>query len=135
MNDSVLNLVTHFAKSGKPIASVCHGQLILAAAADVVKGRKVTAYPTVGPVLVSAGSHWVQPETLAACTVDGNLVTAATYFGHPEYIRHFLKVLGATVTGSNKRVLFLCGVSFNFFLMQCSVTSTWGYAWVVLASN
>ncbi|KAK9070199.1 hypothetical protein SSX86_010599 [Deinandra increscens subsp. villosa] len=112
MNASVLNLVTHFAKSGKPIASICHGQLILAAAAatvDVIKGRKVTAYPTVGPVLAAAGAHWVKPETLASCTVDGNLITAASYFGHAEYIRHFIKALGATVTGSNKRILFLCG--------------------------
>ncbi|KAJ0695024.1 putative lactoylglutathione lyase [Helianthus annuus] len=112
MNESVLNLVTHFAKSGKPIASICHGQLILAAAAakaDVIKGRKVTAYATVGPVLAAAGAHWVHPETLASCTVDGNLITAASYVGHPEFIRHFIKALGATVVGSNKRILFLCG--------------------------
>lgn len=112
MNESVLQLVTHFAKSGKPIASICHGQLIMAAA-DVIKGRKLTAYPTVGPVLVAAGAHWVEPETLASCTVDGNLITGTTYYGHPEYIRHFIKALGGTVTGSNKRILFLCGVSCN----------------------
>lgn len=122
MNESVLKLVSHFAKSGKPIASICHGQLILAAAAaataDLLKGRKVTAYPTVGPVLVAAGAQWVQPETLASCTVDGNLITAATYSGHPEFIRHFIKALGATVTGSNKRILFLCGVTLSSFLLQ-----------------
>ncbi|KAK1441372.1 hypothetical protein QVD17_07222 [Tagetes erecta] len=109
MNESVLNMVSHFAKSGKPIVSICHGQLILAAAADVMKGRKVTAHPTAGPVLVAAGAHWVQPETLASCTVDGNLITAASYSGHPEVIRHFIKALGGIVTGSNKRILFLCG--------------------------
>ncbi|KAL8199574.1 hypothetical protein R6Q57_013142 [Mikania cordata] len=111
-DESVLNLVKHFAKSRKPIASICHGQLILAAAAatsDVLNGRKVTAYPTVGPVLIAAGAHWIQPETMASCAVDGNLITTASYFGHAECIRHFINALGATVTGSNKRVLFLCG--------------------------
>ncbi|PWA30435.1 Peptidase C56, PfpI [Artemisia annua] len=53
MDERVLNLVTHVAKSGKPIAAICHGQLIMAAA-DILKGRKVTAYPAVGPVLVAA---------------------------------------------------------------------------------
>lgn len=108
MNEHVLQLVTHFVKSGKPVASICHGQLILAAA-DVINGRKITAYPTVGPVVVAAGAHWVEPETLASCTVDGNIITGTSYYGHAEYIRHFLKALGGTVTGSNKRILFLCG--------------------------
>ncbi|KAI3499721.1 hypothetical protein L1887_35530 [Cichorium endivia] len=108
MNVSILDLVKQFAKSGKPIASICHGQLILAAA-DVVKGRKVTAYPTVGPALVAVGAHWVEPESMASCTVDGNLITGAAYDGHAEYISNFIKALGGSVTGSNKRILFLCG--------------------------
>ncbi|GJU72967.1 protein DJ-1 homolog D [Tanacetum coccineum] len=108
MDERVLNLVTHFSKSGKPITSICHGQLILAAA-DILKGQKVTAYPAVGPVLVAAGAHWVEPQTLASCTLDGNIITGASYHGHAEYVRHFIKALGGTVTGSDKRILFLCG--------------------------
>ncbi|XP_058090440.1 protein DJ-1 homolog D [Magnolia sinica] len=108
MNDSVLNLVIKIFNSGKPVASICHGQLILAAA-DLVKGRKCTAYPPVKPVLVAAGSHWVEPETMSECVVDGNLITGATYEGHPEFIRLFVKALGGRITGSKKRILFLCG--------------------------
>ncbi|KAJ8647249.1 hypothetical protein MRB53_000272 [Persea americana] len=108
MNDSVLDIVTKIFTAGKPVASICHGQLILAAA-DLVKGRKCTAYPPVKPVLVAAGSHWVEPATMAECIIDGNLITGATYEGHPEFIRLFVKALGGTVTGSNKRILFLCG--------------------------
>ncbi|KAK7833745.1 protein dj-1 like protein d [Quercus suber] len=108
MNSAVLDLVSNFSNSGKPIASICHGQLILAAAGSV-KGRKCTAYPTVGPVLVAAGAHWVEPETMSACVVDGNVITAATYEGHPKFIQHFVKALGGTITGSDKRILFLCG--------------------------
>ncbi|KAJ0098732.1 hypothetical protein Patl1_20965 [Pistacia atlantica] len=108
MDESVLDLVRKFSISGKPIASICHGQLILAAA-GTVKGQKCTAYPPVKPALIDAGASWVEPETLAACVVDGNLITGATYEGHPEFIRLFVKALGGTITGSNKRILFLCG--------------------------
>lgn len=108
MDSSVVDLVKKFSDSQKPIASVCHGQLILAAA-GVVKGRKCTAYSAVGPVLIAAGASWVEPETAEACVVDGNFVTGATYVGHPEFIRLFVKALGGTITGSDKRILFLCG--------------------------
>ncbi|KAJ4974584.1 hypothetical protein NE237_007758 [Protea cynaroides] len=108
MEESVQILVSKFSDSGKPIASICHGQLILAAA-GLVKDRKCTAYPSVKPVLIAAGSHWIEPETMAACVVDGNLITGATYDGHPEFIRLFVKALGGTITGSNKQILFICG--------------------------
>ncbi|GER27229.1 class I glutamine amidotransferase-likesuperfamily protein [Striga asiatica] len=108
MNESVLELVRTFESLQKPIASICHGQLILAAA-DLVRGKKCTAYPAVGPTLIAAGSHWVEPETVAFCTTDGNLITGATYMGHPEFIRLFIKALGAKMSGSGKRILFLCG--------------------------
>lgn len=108
MNETVIDVVKKFADSQKPIASICHGQLILAAA-GVVKGRKCTAYPPVKPSLVDAGAHWIEPETMAFCTSDGNLITGATYEGHPEFILLFLKALGAKISGSGKRILFLCG--------------------------
>lgn len=115
MDPKVLNLVIKFSDSRKPIASICHGQLVLAAAGSV-KGRKCTAYPAVGPVLVAAGAHWVEPETGASCVVDGDLITAATYEGHPEFIRLFVKALGGNITGPDKRILFLCGVCYLFLL-------------------
>ncbi|XP_057470080.1 protein DJ-1 homolog D-like [Actinidia eriantha] len=108
VNESIIDLVTKFSNSGKPIAAICHGPLILAAAGSV-KGRKCTGYPSVKPVLVAAGAHWVEPETLASCTLDGNLVTGAAYKGNPEYIHLFVKALGGTIKGSDKRILFLCG--------------------------
>ncbi|RVW41805.1 Protein DJ-1-like D [Vitis vinifera] len=74
-----------------------------------VRGRKCTAYPAVGPALIAAGAHWVEPETMSACVIDGNLITAATYIGHPGFIQLFVKALGGTITGSDKRILFLCG--------------------------
>ncbi|KAK7252267.1 hypothetical protein RIF29_09133 [Crotalaria pallida] len=109
-NPAAVELVTKFASSGKAIASICHGQLILAAA-GLAKGRKCTAFPPVRPTLVASGAHWVEPDTMSATVVDGNLITAATYEGHPEFIRHFVKALGGNISGSNKKILFLCGAN------------------------
>lgn len=110
MDPSVLDLVRQFSSAGKPIAAVCHGQLILAAS-GVVRGRKCTAYPAVRPVLIASGACWVEPETLSSCVTDGNLITGVTYYGHPELIQSFVKALGGTITGSDKKILFLCGVT------------------------
>ena len=47
LNQELLAIVKHFDEARKPIASLCHGVLILAAA-GVVKGRKISAYPACG---------------------------------------------------------------------------------------
>ena len=86
---------------------------MILAAADVVKGRKCTAFPPVKPTLIAAGAHWVEPDSMAAAVVDGNLITGTTYEGHPEFIRHFVKAIGGNITDSNKRILFVCGVCFT----------------------
>lgn len=121
INDAVVKLVCKFHDSAKTIACICHGQLILAAA-DIVKDRQCTAFPAVKPALVAAGAHWVEPETMAKCVSHDNLITGATYDCHPEFIRLFIQALGGSITGSNKRVLFLCGVcaqhSFYAFLIN-----------------
>ncbi|CAH9148640.1 unnamed protein product [Cuscuta epithymum] len=108
LNKQVLELVKQFVSSNKQIASIGHGQLILAAA-DIVKGLKCTALPPVKPVLIDAGAHWVEPETMASCIAHGNLITGATSEGNPELIRHFVKALGGKIIGSSKKILFLCG--------------------------
>lgn len=110
MNETVIDCVRKMSNARKPIASICHGQLILAAA-GIVNGRKCTAYPSVKPVLVAAGAHWLEPQTMAACVADGHIITGATYEGHPEFIQLFVKAIGGCITGSDKRILFLCGVS------------------------
>jgi len=98
LNDRVLEIVRHFAESNKPIASICHGQQVLAAA-GVVEGKLCTAYPAVKPDLVRAGARWGEVnETFSNAYVDGNLVTAAAWPGHPEWMRKFLELLGTQIT-------------------------------------
>ena len=97
LNDRVLEIVRHFFDAGKPVASICHGQQILAAA-GVIQGRTCTAYPAVKPDLMRAGATWSEVnETFTNAVVDGNLVTAAAWPGHPEWMQRFLEVLGSRI--------------------------------------
>ena len=97
LDEKVLTIVRHFASAGKPLASICHGQQILVAA-GVLEGRLCTAYPAVKPDVVRAGGKWGEVnETFSNAYVDGNLVTAAAWPGHPEWMREFLRVLGSRI--------------------------------------
>jgi protease I len=93
----VLEIVHEFAAAGKPIASVCHGPQILTAA-GVVDGKRCMAYPALKPDVVRAGGWWVDTNaTFTSAVADGNLVTAAAWPAHPEWIRKFLEVLGTKI--------------------------------------
>ncbi len=97
LNESLIALVRQFAQAGKPIAAICHGLQVLAAA-GVVKDRRCTAYPAVMPELLSAGAEWVDPdEGMSGAVVDGNLVSAPAWPAHPAWMRAFLAVLGSTI--------------------------------------
>ncbi len=95
LNDAVLKMVQHFAEKNKPIAAICHGAQLLAAA-GVLGGKSATAYPAVGPEVVRAGGKWVDLPVDKA-HVDGNLVTAPAWPAHPEWLAKFLQVLGTKI--------------------------------------
>jgi protease I len=96
LNERVLEIVRHFFESDKPVAAICHGPQILAAA-GVLEGRKLTAYPAVGPDVKVAGGEYVQIPADKA-VADGKLVTAPAWPAHPEWIAKFLHVLGTRIT-------------------------------------
>lgn len=95
LNPRVLEIVRHFARSGKPIAAICHGPQLLAAA-GVLDGRRVSAYPACAPEVELAGATFADIGVDAAVT-DGNLVTAPAWPAHPAWIAQFLAVLGTRV--------------------------------------
>lgn len=95
LNEKVLETVRHFAKSGKPIAALCHGVQILTAA-GVLEGRTCTAYPAVGPEVKAAGGRWQDCAVDKAIT-DRNLVTAPAWPAHPQWLAQFLTVLGTRI--------------------------------------
>jgi len=95
LNDKVLEIVRHFAEADKPIAAICHGPQVLAAA-GVLEAKACSAYPAVGPDVNSAGGQWVDVGYDKA-HVDGKLVTAAAWPAHPDWLAKFLEVLGTKI--------------------------------------
>lgn len=95
LNDRVIGMVRHFAQTGKPIAAICHGVQLLAAA-DVVRGRRMTGYPACGPEAKAAGADWIDVEVDDA-VVDGKLVTAPAWPAHPKWLARYLEVIGTRV--------------------------------------
>jgi protease I len=89
----VLEIVRHFDREGKPIAALCHGPQLLAAA-GVLKGRKLNCYPACAPEVAMAGGTFVSLEMTDAM-VDGNLVTGPAWPAHPAWLAKFLNVLEA----------------------------------------
>lgn len=96
LNPLVLNLVRSFHESGRPIAAICHGLQVLAAA-DVLRGCKCTAYPACAPEVRLAGGVYVDLPVDGVC-VDGPLVTAPAWPAHPAWLAAFVHLLGAQIS-------------------------------------
>jgi protease I len=91
----VLEFTKYFFEKNLPVGAICHAIQILTAA-DVVRGRKLTSYPAISPDIKMAGGEY-QDIPIDGAYVDGNLVTAKAWPAHPNFIREFLKVMGATI--------------------------------------
>jgi protease I len=97
LNSRVIEIVQRFFEKDLPVAAICHGPQILAAA-GVLEGRSCCAYPAVGPDVTQSSGQFIEPnETFDNAHVDGKLVTAPAWPAHPAWIREFLKVLGTPV--------------------------------------
>lgn len=96
MNDRVVEIVREFDRVKKPIAAVCHGAQLLAAA-DVLQGRLCSAYPACAAEVKLAGGQYADFAVTEAVT-DGHLVTAPAWPAHPAWLAQFVKVLGAKIT-------------------------------------
>ena len=94
LDPRVIEIAREFMGKNKPVAAICHGPQILTAA-NVLKGKKCTAYPAVKPDVIMAGGEWVEPSAAADnSVVDGNLVTAPAWPAHPAWVADFIKVMG-----------------------------------------
>ena len=97
LNEKVLDVVRYFAKADKPIAALCHGAQLLAAA-GVLKGRRVNCYPACSPEVGLAGGTYV-PVEFTDAVVDGKLVTGPAWTAHPVWLARFLEVLEKHLAG------------------------------------
>ena len=95
LNPKVIEIVRYFAAANKPIAAICHGAQVLAAA-GVLEDRYCSAYPAVGPEVERAGGRYANVG-MEEAHVDGNLVTAPAWPAHPTWLIEFLKLLGTRI--------------------------------------
>ena len=87
-DEKVISFVKEFAKSGKPIAAICHGPQVLVTA-DVIKGKKISAYPEVQKEVEEAGATY-SDEALA---IDGQFITARIPGDLPRHMCGVIDVL------------------------------------------
>ena len=95
MNARVLELVRAFDDAQKPIAAVCHGAQLLAAA-GILQGRRVSAYPACAAEVKLAGGEYADIAIDAAVT-DGHLVSAPAWPAHPAWLAQFIARLGTRI--------------------------------------
>ena len=95
LNEKVIAAVRHFAEAGKPVAAVCHGAQLLAAA-DVIRGKRISAYPACAPEVKLAGGTYADIAVTDAVT-DGQFVTAPAWPAHPAWLAQFVKLLGTEI--------------------------------------
>ncbi|SFP33538.1 type 1 glutamine amidotransferase domain-containing protein [Qipengyuania nanhaisediminis] len=92
MNERAIAIVREFDMAGKPIAAICHAPWLLAEA-DLIKGKTVTAWPSIRTDLKNAGANVVDKEAV----VDGNLITSRNPNDIPAFSKALIEMLGETV--------------------------------------
>jgi protease I len=84
----LLRLTRHFFETGKPVAVVCHG-VEIAAAAGMLRGRTLTTVAKCALDVAQVGGTYVDRP----CVVDGSLVSARTWHDNTELLKQFLSLL------------------------------------------
>ena len=93
-DENVVSFVRDFFEAGKPVAAICHGPWVLVEA-GVVRGKRITSWPTLQTDIRNAGGEWVDEEVV----VDGNLVTSRKPDDIPAFNERMLELLdGSRVT-------------------------------------
>ncbi len=95
LNAQVIEVVRHFFTAEKPVAAICHGAQLLAAA-GVLEGRKCSAYPACRAEVELAKGTYADIAVDAAVT-EGNLVSAPAWPAHPAWLAQFLTLLGTKI--------------------------------------
>lgn len=101
MNEQAVSFVKSFFEQGKPVAAICHAPWLLVEA-DVVRGRKVTSWPSLQTDLRNAGADWVDQEVVT----DNGLVTSRKPQDLPAFCRKMIEEIAEgshSKPGSGKR--------------------------------
>lgn len=91
VNEKAVAFTRAFFEQGKPIAAICHGPWTLIEA-GIVRGRRLTSYPSVRTDLRNAGAQWVDEEVV----VDGKLITSRKPDDIPAFNRELIGAVART---------------------------------------
>src|ERR1700758_1090073 len=86
-DENVVSFVRDFHEAGKPMAVICHGPWVLVES-GVVRGRRVTSWPTLETDIRNAGGEWVDEDVV----VDANIVTSRKPDDIPAFNREMLRI-------------------------------------------
>jgi protease I len=89
-DDNAIALTQAFMTLGKPIAAICHGPQLLAAA-GIIEGRRIAAFPEVEDEVREAGAIYLNQE----CVADGPFTTARWPGDLPAHMKAVLTKLNA----------------------------------------
>jgi deglycase len=93
-DENAVAFVRDFHEAGKPMAVICHGPWILVES-GVVRGKKVTSWPTLETDIRNAGGEWVDEEVV----VDGNVVTSRKPDDIPAFNEKMLELFAGVGGG------------------------------------
>jgi protease I len=85
-DDGAVEFVRSFFEAGKPVAAICHAPWLLVEA-DVVRGRKLTSFPSLETDIRNAGGNWVDQEVV----VDQGLVTSRNPNDLPAFCKKLVE--------------------------------------------
>jgi protease I len=87
-DEDCTRIVQAFFSDDRPVAHLCHGPLVTAAA-GMLQGRTTAAYPALAPDVTVAGATFRDDEAV----VDGRLVSGRAWPDHPAWMREFIRLL------------------------------------------
>jgi protease I len=93
---AAVELVRAFVESGKPVASICHGPWTLVEA-GVVRGRRLTSFPSIRTDLRNAGAEVVDEEVVT----DGNLTTSRSPDDLPAFCERIVEEFAASAVATD----------------------------------
>jgi protease I len=93
-----VEFVRAFFDAGKPVAAICHGPQLLIEA-DVVRGRKLTSYPSIKTDLINAGADWVDQPVVT----DQGLVTSRRPDDIPRFNEKMIEEFAEGIHAGQRR--------------------------------
>jgi len=88
LHQPMVDLIGEAFNSGKVVGAICHGPQLLISA-DIVRGRRVTSWPSIAVDLRNAGAEWVDEPVVQ----DGNLITARKPADLPKFNKAIIEAL------------------------------------------